>query len=117
MPKLESSKFRHAATAFLTYGIATSIIAIHSETNLKIDIMKTGGISYFFQTLTSLDITQPASVDNIDVNTKLMTTFSLYPANKRRRGAKAEQNKNNVEETNMKFQELANDRWWGTRQM
>ena len=49
------------------YGIMEFIATIHSGSNWKIDVLKTGGLLYFSPALTSPDMTQPA--DNINVNT------------------------------------------------
>ena len=78
MPILESSKFRHTAIALLTNGITEFIVTNHSESNWKIDVLKTGGLLYFSLASTSHDMTQPA--DNINVNTTrhLSTTVIHY---------------------------------------
>ena len=80
MPNLESSKFWHTTIALLTNGITEFIVTIHSESNWKIDVLKTGGllVLYFSLASTSPDMTQPA--DNINVNTTrhLSTTVIHY---------------------------------------
>ena len=68
LPNLESSKFRHTAIALLlTNGIMEFIVTIHSESNWKIGVLKTGGLIYFSLASTSPDMTQPA--DNINLVT------------------------------------------------
>ncbi len=64
--KLESSKYWDKNIVML-YGSSEFIITSHSEPNLKIDVWKTGGLSYFSPASTSPDMAQ--SADNINLIT------------------------------------------------
>jgi hypothetical protein len=63
IPKLQSSEYWDNTMVMLNEN-SEFILATHSETNWKIDVWKTGGLSYFSPASTSPDMTQPA--DNIN---------------------------------------------------
>ena len=50
LPNLESIKFRHTAIALLTNGITEFIVTIHSESNVKIDVLN-GRIVLLFSSI------------------------------------------------------------------
>ena len=75
IPKLESSKY----WMVMPNGNSEFIIATHSEANWKIDVWKTGGLSYFSPASTSLDMTQPA--DNINFITTRHTSTTVIRYN------------------------------------
>jgi hypothetical protein len=77
IPKLESSMYWDNKMALL-YGNSEFIITVHSEPNWKIDVWKTGGVSYFSPASTSPEMTQ--SADNITFITSrhMSTTVIRY---------------------------------------
>ena len=73
IPKLESSKYWDNTMVMLN-GNSEFIIATHSESNWKIDVWKTGGLSYFSPASTSPDMTQPANNINATTTRHMSTT-------------------------------------------
>jgi hypothetical protein len=69
-PKHESSW----DTVVTLFGNSEFIITIHSVPNRKIDVWKTGGLSYFSPASTSPDMTQPADNINIITSRHMSTT-------------------------------------------
>ena len=66
IPEPKSSKYLDN-TMLLPNSEFIPSLATHPETDWKIDVWKTGGLSYFSPASTSLDMTQPA--DNINLIT------------------------------------------------
>ena len=76
-PKLESSKYWDNTMVMLNAS-SEFIIATHSEPNWKIDVWKTGGLSYFSPASTSPDMTQPADNINLITTRHMSTTVIRY---------------------------------------
>ncbi len=77
IPKLESSKYWDNKMEML-YGNSELIITVHSEPNWRINVWKTGGVSYFSQASTSPDMTQSADNINLITSRHLLTQVIHY---------------------------------------
>ena len=77
IPELESGKYWDNKMLML-YGNSEFIITIHSEPNWKIDVWKTGGLSYFPQASTSPDMTQSADNSNLITSRHMLTIVIRY---------------------------------------